>query len=422
MADKIRKDFKFESPFQTYIVEKQIGEGGSGSVYRVRSDSSDELAVKCLKPEILISEKLVRFKHELGFCAMVGHQNIIEVLDWGSCLQKGTKTPFYVMKYYPKTLRNLIDEKLPHERVLRVFYQILDGVEAAHLLNIYHRDIKPENILWDEESETAVVADFGIAHFSEEWLLTKFKTKTNTKLFNAQYAAPEQRERNSKVKVEFKADIFALGFILNEMFTQKVPLGTNFIKISDVAPEFEYLDKVVESMIMQDPQNRPSSIDEIKIRLSQFRKEFETRQKKSKLSKQVIPKLELDDPLINDPISINGFDFDTHKGVLIFTFNQAPNSKWIEIFRRPSHCDSNLSTKVSKFQIHGKYTRIVCEDKGMAQDQANFLKHYLKMTNDEYKNQLEIELRTKEKRERNELEKKIRNEEIRQQILENVKI
>jgi len=75
------------------------------------------------------------------------------------------------MPRYDGSLRDLMHEGSP-ERVLPLFSQILDGVEAAHLQRVVHRDLKPENILYDRGNGRLAIADFGIAHFSEELVAT----------------------------------------------------------------------------------------------------------------------------------------------------------------------------------------------------------------------------------------------------------
>lgn len=70
-----------------------------------------------------------------------------------------------------ETLRGLMNRSINADQVLPLFAQVLDGVEAAHLLGVIHRDIKPENILHHPHESRLLIADFGIAHFEEEELL-----------------------------------------------------------------------------------------------------------------------------------------------------------------------------------------------------------------------------------------------------------
>jgi serine/threonine-protein kinase len=82
--------------------------------------------------------------------------------------------------------------------------------------------LKPENLLVSAQNRI-VVADFGIAHFREEHMLTAIETRATERLANYRYSAPKQRTPGATV--DERADIFALGYILNEMFTTDVPHG-----------------------------------------------------------------------------------------------------------------------------------------------------------------------------------------------------
>jgi serine/threonine protein kinase len=149
--------------------------------------------------------------------------------------------------------------------LMSIFLQILDGVQEAHLRSIWHRDLKPENILYDPITNSAVVTDFGIAHFAEDLLHTTVETRNSDRLANFRYAAPEQRANK---KVDQRADIYALGLILYEMFTGELLQGTAHKQIGSVTQHFAYLDSVVEKMSRQSPDDRPTSIGEIKEALS----------------------------------------------------------------------------------------------------------------------------------------------------------
>jgi serine/threonine protein kinase len=243
--------------FGKYTLGKSIGNGGAGVVYKAQTDDNTPCAVKILAATQ--ESKIKRFKNEIFFCLRNQHRNIISVLDYG---QTTDGKVFYVMPLYGGALRNLLSMGIEQDRVLDLFSQILDGVEAAHLNEVCHRDLKPENILWDQTTKTLIVADFGIARFKEEDLQTAVETSDQERLANFLYSAPEQRVKGKTV--DQRADIYALGLILNEMFTDDVPQGTGFKRISTVAPTFRYLDAAVDSMVQQDPNNRPSSIEHVR--------------------------------------------------------------------------------------------------------------------------------------------------------------
>lgn len=262
----ITKNQIFETTFNTYTALKLISKGGSGKVYKVQNKDSNIYALKCLKKFDVSSENKKRFSSESSFLQRNSHPNIITALDSGFIIIKNIKHPFYVMKYYDKTLRDLINKGINAKKILPLFLMILNGIEEAHKNGIFHRDLKPENILFDSDSENLAIADFGIAHFTQKFLLTAIETRPNQKLANFQYAAPEQRERGQTV--DFRADIFSLGLILNEMFTKKIPQGTNYKTIGSINPDFIDLDHLVKKMIDQDPLNRPEKIEEIKLEIN----------------------------------------------------------------------------------------------------------------------------------------------------------
>lgn len=262
----LQKPEKFETSLETYRVKKVLGEGGSGRVFLAHDVKGQDFAVKCLLPELVSTEKVRRFKNELTFSQKNTHPNILTVLDHGFLPSGDVKIPFYIMPYYPSTLRKLLGEGLTPERSYELFQKILDGVEEAHRRGIWHRDLKPENVLVNPETSSIVIADFGIAHFSEEELYTAVMTQQAERLANFQYAAPEQRVRGRQV--DNRADIYALGLILVEMFTGEIPLGTEFTKISGIAAAFGYLDDIVDRMIRQSPNHRPGTINEIRLELA----------------------------------------------------------------------------------------------------------------------------------------------------------
>jgi len=166
----------FETATNTYTSDKVIGQGGAGTVFSVLDPEGGRYALKRLNPASSLKRR--RFKNELSFCQQEQHPNVIRVLDSGVVFEAKETLPFYVMPFYDCTLRTVIKEGVPDARVLPLFDQILSGVEAAHLKKVFHRDLKPENILYDRRADCLVVADFGIAHFEEDQLLTARETGT----------------------------------------------------------------------------------------------------------------------------------------------------------------------------------------------------------------------------------------------------
>ena len=260
----LKKGTKVYTVFSEYTIDRQISQGGNGTIYRVHNPNNERFALKAIDRDKTSSEKLKRFKNEMVFCESNNNLHIIKVLDHGTHTTNEENLIFYIMPEYEKTLRGLMDEGIPSEEVLPIITQILKGLQFAHEKGVWHRDIKPENILVDQKGNV-VIADFGIAHFSSDNLATIVETKRSDRMANFQYAAPEQREKG--VGVDGRADIFAVGLILNEMFTHTLPIGSNYRKIGDVNPGCAWLDSVVDSMLQQMPDDRPYPASTVATRI-----------------------------------------------------------------------------------------------------------------------------------------------------------
>jgi serine/threonine protein kinase len=153
-----RKARVFYTAFSSYNEIGFLGEGGAGCVFAVEDTEGTKWALKLLDSTRATTEKLKRFKNELVSCSQDRNEHIIRVVDHGLFSEGGTLSPFYVMPYYDSSLRALMKKGLAPDEVLPLYSQLLDGVEAAHLLGVIHRDIKPENVLYDTSRQCVVVA------------------------------------------------------------------------------------------------------------------------------------------------------------------------------------------------------------------------------------------------------------------------
>ena len=249
----LKKGTTVYTVFSEYTIDQQIGQGGNGTVFLVHDSNNEKFALKAIDRNKEKGEKLKRFKNEIAFCENNIDPHIIKVLDHGTYTDNNNNIIFYIMPVYKHTLREIMNDGIAADKVLPLVTQILSGLRFAHEKGVWHRDIKPENILIDENGN-AVLADFGIAHFSSDDLATIVETKQSDRLANFQYAAPEQRVRNGVI--DGHADIYALGLIINEMFTNALPIGTDYRKIGDTNTNYAWLDTVVDFMLKQLPNER----------------------------------------------------------------------------------------------------------------------------------------------------------------------
>jgi serine/threonine protein kinase len=337
---KLKKPISFETAFGMYRVDELIGEGGAGRVYGGIDLDETPIALKVLAQDRATTDKRRRFRNETAFLARNKHQNIVTVIDHGIANSGDIVGPFYVMRRYEASLRNIMLSGIPPAQVLPLFSQILDGVEAAHLQGVVHRDLKPENILHDAKSNTLAIADFGTARFTEDQLATTVETGPAQRLANFQYAAPEQRAPGKQVLAT--ADIFALALILNEMFTGATPQGTEYRLINQVAKEQGFLDGIVATMLRQAPAERPTSMAEIKGLIQRHLSEAVSLQRLSQIEGTVIKANEIDEPLALTPPRLVGAEW--NRGRLFLTLDRHVTQQWINAV----HPHGQLQFRVGK--------------------------------------------------------------------------
>ena len=414
---------EFNTAFNSFQVLEQKGQGGSGIVYKAIEKNNPDVnvtyAVKCLNPNEATSIKRKRFKHEIFFCMNNSHKNVVKVLDYGLTDIDGKTCPFYVMPYYPSTLRLLMRQVIDKEKTIDYFLQILEGVEFAHKMGVWHRDIKPENILYDPQTDILVIADFGIAHFQEEYLQTIIETDTKDRIGNYLYSAPEQRV-NPKL-ANYKADIYSLGLILNEIFTGEILQGHGFTIIANKSPDFAFLDEIVEQMIQQSPEKRFDSINMIKQRINILSDISISQQRLSKLSNPVIQASEIEDILISNPIKIEKVDY--KDGNLRFTLSHKINSDWENTFYKPGNFVLQagiVEPKLVRFVGNEAILRVQSYMEP-TQDMVNYVKGYIEQANVNYKRLCEEKQRANDEAERKKLREQVEEEQKRQKFLKSLK-
>lgn len=210
-----------------YELIRLLGEGGMGTVYEAKHRLiGRRLAVKFLHPHYVTSEEVVtRFQREAQAAAAIGHENIIDVTDMG---QTSEGAPFIVMEYLDGLdVRDLLAEvgSLSVEQASHIMVQALSALQSAHDAGIIHRDLKPENIYLIDKSDRkhyVKLLDFGISKFKTlEGEGAKGLTQTGTVLGTPYYMSPEQARGDQNIGN--KSDIYAMGVILFQMLTGKLP-------------------------------------------------------------------------------------------------------------------------------------------------------------------------------------------------------
>ncbi|HEX5547545.1 MAG TPA: serine/threonine-protein kinase [Ktedonobacterales bacterium] len=208
-----------------YQLQSLLGAGGMAEVYRaLELPLGREVAVKVLPAALAADPNYVtRFRTEARRVAQLRHPNIVEVYafnggDRGDLL-------YLVMPVLSESLRDRLDDEgvLSIRESVRVVTEIASGLEVAHGVGLVHRDVKPENILLDRDGH-ALLTDFGIARevpsFHRQGNAAQTLAATGLPVGTPEYMAPEQLRGGP---VDQRADIYALGSVLYELLTGRVP-------------------------------------------------------------------------------------------------------------------------------------------------------------------------------------------------------
>ncbi len=211
-----------------FLIEKLLGVGGMGRVYRAQQLSLDKtVCVKVLRTGMMQDETLVRrFHREARAASRLNHPNSITVIDFGQAAEDGSL--YIVMEYVPgKDLSKIIagEHPIPEERLVHIMDQVLSALADAHAAGIVHRDLKPENIMVTDLRGTrdfVKVLDFGIAKLQEAESQAADASLTQAGMVcgTPEYMSPEQARGET---LDARSDIYAAGIILYQCVTARLP-------------------------------------------------------------------------------------------------------------------------------------------------------------------------------------------------------
>ena len=203
-----------------YQVEKELGKGAMGVVYLGKDPKIGRVvAIKTMAlSQEFEGEELTdareRFFREAETAGRLQHQNIVTIFDAGE-----EHDLAYIAMEFLKG-RDLADfckgsNLLPAPKVVSIVARVAEALAYAHRQNVVHRDIKPANIMYEVDSDTVKVTDFGIARITDS-----SKTKTGLVLGTPSFMSPEQIAGK---KVDGRSDLYSLGVMLFQMLTGVLP-------------------------------------------------------------------------------------------------------------------------------------------------------------------------------------------------------
>jgi serine/threonine-protein kinase len=255
-----------------YRVECVLGEGGMGVVVAAHHIGLDErVAIKFLRPEMLENAEAVdRFAREARAAVKIKGEHVARVFDVGT-LETGA--PYMVMEFLQgEDLSGWIRQRGPLgiEDAVAFVLQACEAIAEAHALGIVHRDLKPSNLFCIRGADgrpTIKVLDFGISKVASTTAGARGPaTQTNTVLGTTLYMSPEQI--HSAKDVDARTDIWALGVVLFELMTGRVPFEGEThvqvaVKVSVEAPP----------PLRRDRPDAPPGLEEVILRCLEKRRE-----------------------------------------------------------------------------------------------------------------------------------------------------
>ncbi|MEN1679936.1 MAG: protein kinase [Planctomycetota bacterium] len=224
-----------------YVVDKFLGEGGFGYVYRAtRTAVGDAVAIKIIKPRVSRLEHAVRrFDHEVKAAAANSGAHVIQVLGRGVCEQAPFEGSLYLVTEYLeggdlrkqlakfKSTESVAERRDTQKEIVSALIGVCSGLESIHEKGFVHRDVKPENILLDTNGRPKL-ADFGLAVLAEPDEQSPAQlsrmTEEDARLGTFGYMSPEQIQDPRKVTAA--SDQYPIGVILYELLAKERPYET----------------------------------------------------------------------------------------------------------------------------------------------------------------------------------------------------
>lgn len=252
-----------------YELVSRIAIGGMGEVWKANDSVIGRVvAIKILKEEYLGDPGFrERFRAEARHAALVNHEGIANVFDYG----EEESHAFLVMELVPGEALSTIlerDKILPATKVLHIVAQTAKALHAAHQAGLVHRDIKPGNLLITPDGSVKIT-DFGIARLADQVPLTA----TGQVMGTVQYLAPEQAGGKPASPL---TDVYSLGIVAYEALAGKRPfrgesqVAIAMAQIKEKPPELPSsipgpVRQLVMACMAKKPEGRPASAENLAL-------------------------------------------------------------------------------------------------------------------------------------------------------------
>lgn len=258
-----------------FEIVRKLGRGSMATVYLAKERALGRLvAVKVLLPGRARDETARRrFEREARAAASLVHPNVVQVFRFG---RLPDQTPYLVMRFVKgRTMEERLkaEGRLPAELATQVLQEVTSALAAAHAQGIVHRDVRPANVLWDEESRSAHLTDFGIAALITTGADDATRlTRTGQMVGDPQYLSPEQLLDHDLSEL---SDMYAIGVLGYELLTGEGPYqaktNTQWITahlsgeprdLRELRPDIDpAVADLLRRCLNREPNHRPSATD-----------------------------------------------------------------------------------------------------------------------------------------------------------------
>ncbi len=252
-------------PMGSFLLERELGRGSMGIVYQGRHrDTGRPAAIKVLLTEQTRNSKAhQRFQREAKILEGFRHPNIVRYLAYG----RSSGKYYFAMEFVDgQTFEDLIEASgsLPWLEVVQLAIQLCEALHYSHQHGVIHRDLKPSNLMITSKGQVKL-ADFGIAKIQDATALTQ----PGRTLGTGAYMAPEQIRDES---ISHRTDLYALGCVLYQMLTNKLPFqGQTMVQmvhahltetppwVSETTNVPEDLDWLIAELLVKSPHPDPNA-------------------------------------------------------------------------------------------------------------------------------------------------------------------
>ena len=282
--NRVKEELHSAADLGQYRLSRIIQAGGMGTVYYAQHKLLKRpTAIKVVRVDTEEEDLAPRFEREVKLASQLTHPNTIDIYDYGFTLDNQA---YYAMEYLNGVnLADVVKSSgvLPPGRVVHIIRQICGSLLEAHTLGLVHRDIKPQNVMLVNRiglHDFVKVLDFGLAKpFVKQSEMDETRAITGTPV----YIAPERLKRPGLA--EPAADIYAVGALMyyllsgQPLFSFSSDLDILY-RVLNEEPEPlpdsvpDALVRLTQFCLEKDPDQRPTSIEELKVFLDQLAEEF----------------------------------------------------------------------------------------------------------------------------------------------------